>query len=625
MVRRLTAIMAVDMVGSSRLMEADEVGTLTAFKDHRERLVEPAISRHHGRTVKLTGDGALVEFASVVEAVTCALAIQDGMAGRNEDIPEDRRIVFRIGVHLGDVMAEEEDIYGDGVNVAARLEALAEPGGICISQQALDQVETKLDLAFDDMGEQRLKNIGRPVRAYAVRHEGAGRPKIPAPRRKFAITGLIGAVAVGILVAVGVVYYFLQPEPDRGPEPGPLAIAPLAGKPSMAVLPFENLSGDPDQEYFADGMTEDLITDLSKISNLEVLPRGETTGFKGLEMDVREVGEMLSVRYVIQGSVRKAGEQVRINAKLIDASTGVQLWADRYDGALGDIFGLQDRVLAQIVDTLALRLSEEERKRLAFHGTKSVAAHDLYMQGLFQESTFTLEGDMEAVQLYEQALAIDPSYALPYTRISNILQLHTDNGWSQDMQADLAKAVELAEKAAGLDPQNPYIHWSLSRAFSRLMTPEALQQSISAMEQAIELDQDFADAYAWRTVLYISDGRAEDGLRSVETAMRLNPRYPFWYLFMRGMTRYVVEDYETAIADFEVAAERSPTAPFVRWWLAAAYAQAGRLEDAEWQVDELQGMGFDGTIATVIDSGPIQDLGYVALIREGLRKAGLPE
>jgi TolB-like protein/Flp pilus assembly protein TadD len=424
------------------------------------------------------------------------------------------------------------------------------------------------------------------------------------------------AVAIVVLLAIGggLTMWFASRD-----------VTPLPGKPSIAIIPFSNLSDDPKQEYFADGMTEDLITDLSKISNLTVISRSETAAYKGRKPNVEEVAKALNVGYVIQGSVRKAGDQVRINAQLIDAATGIQLWGERYNGRLDDIFGFQDQVLTKIVDSLALELIGEERTRLVDKGTDNTAAHDLYLQGLFEESAFTREGNLEAVRLYEKALSMDRDYALPYTRISNILQLNADNGWSSDIQADLKTAVQLAEKAAALDPQNPYIHWSLSRAAARFMTPEALTRSIAAMERAIELDPDYADAHAWLAILYVANGRADDGLRSVETAMQLNPRYPFWYLFMRGITRYVVEDYDSAIADFEAAAERSPTAPFVRWWLAAAYAQAGQIEDAEWQVDELQLLGFDGTIATVVDTGPIQDPGYLALFKKGLSKAGIPD
>jgi TolB-like protein/class 3 adenylate cyclase len=626
MTRRLAAILAADVVGYSRLMEADEVGTLAALKAHREQLIDPMISEHDGRIVKLTGDGVLVEFGSVVNAVTCALAIQNGMDARNEDVTADRRLVLRIGVHLGDVMIEGDDLYGDGVNVAARLEGLAEPGGICISQQAVDQVETKLDLACEDMGAQQVKNITRPIHAWRVRSEGAARPRPATKRRKVGGAGLIGSAVVVILVAVGAIVVLWQPpKPDSEPVAGSGTTAPLPDKPSIAVLPFENISDDPEQEYFADGMTEDLITDLSKISNLTVISRTSTSGYKGRKIDIREVGEALNIRYVIEGSVRKAGEQVRINAQLIDATSGGHLWAERYDGDLADIFALQDQVLEKIVGSLALRLSENERKRLAAKGTDSIAAHDLYLRGLFQESAFTREGNREAMRLYEQALSIDPDYALPYARMANILELSARNGWSNDIQADLTKAVDLAEKAVAIDPQDPNLHWSLGRATARLRMPGALKRGIEALQQAIELDPDFADAHAYLAILHNGDGRAEDGLRSVETAMRLNPRYPFWYLVMRGSAHFCLEDYPSAIADFETAAERNPRAPFVRWFFAASLAQAGQMEDAEWQVDELYLLGFEGNISTIVETQPIQDPECVKRYKEGLRKAGIPE
>lgn len=621
MSRRLAAILAADVVGYSRLMEADEVGTLAALRSHREDLIDPLISEYDGRLVKLMGDGALVEFGSVVDAVACARAIQDGMVRRNDDVAEDRRIAFRIGIHLGDVIVEGDDLYGDGVNIAARLEGLAEPGGICISRQAYDQVENKLNLSCRDLGSQHVKNIARSVHAYRVAPGTAARVA-PVPHRSRR-TMRVAALAVLAIAVLGTAAVWWQPW--RSEMAVPETALPTSDRPSIAVLPFVNISDDAEQEYFSDGMTEDLITDLSKISSLAVFPRTETEAYKGRAVDVREVGKALDVRYVIAGSVRKAGEQVRINAQLIDTGTGVQLWGERYDAALDEIFSLQDRVLEKIVGALALRLSEQERQRLAFHGTDSVAAHDLYLRGLYQESAFTRDGNREAMRLYEQALSIDPDYPLPYTRMANILELSARNGWSNDIRADLNRAVELAEKAIVLDPQNPRTHWSLGRAVARLGSPQTLSQGTKAMQRAIELDPDFADAYAFLAVLYIADGRAEDGLRSVESAIRLNPRYPFWYLFVRGMTRYVVEDYESAIADFEAAAERSPTAQFVRWWLAAAYAQTGRTEDAQWQVDELYMMGFDGTIATIMDTQPIQDPAYLAVYREGLRKAGIPE
>jgi TolB-like protein/class 3 adenylate cyclase/lipoprotein NlpI len=627
MERRLAAVLAADMVGYSRLMAADEAGTLIRQNAHRKELIDPKIAEYGGRVVKSTGDGVLVEFPSVVDALSCAVTIQLAMPEREAASPEETRIAYRIGINLGDIIIEDDDIYGDGVNVAARLEALAEPGGIRVSRTVVDHVRGKVSSDFEDQGKQQVKNIPEPVHVFGVlmQPEAAGNVAAETSRKVWWWRPAAGvAVAVLAIAAIGLMVW--QPwVPDVQPASAPGVTAPAADRPSIAVLPFDNISGDPEQEYFADGMTEDLITDLSKISDLTVISRTSTSGYKGGKIDIRKVGEALNVRYVIEGSVRKAGEQVRINAQLIDATTGGHLWAERYDGDLNDIFGLQDQVLEQIVGSLALKLSGEERRRLADKGTDSIAAHDLYLRGLFQESAFTRKGYQEARRFYDQALAIDPGYAMAYARIANILELSARNGWSNDVQADFAKALELSEKAVALDPQNPNLHWSLSRSISRLGTPEALERSIKSMERAIELDADFADAYAYLAVLYAGDGRAGDGLRSVETAMRLNPRFPFWYLFMRGMAHFCLKDYRLAIADFEVAAERNPTAQFVRWFLASTLTKAGQIEDAEWQVEELYLLGFEGNISTIVETQPIQDPECKERYTDGLRKAGIPE
>jgi len=638
MERKLAAILAADLVGYSRLIREDEAGTLAALMSHLHELIEPKVAERNGRIVKLMGDGLLAEFPSAVEAVRCAVEIQHLIGAGTAEVPEDKQAVYRIGINIGDIVVEGDDIYGDGVNVAARLEGLAEPGGICIARNVVDHVRGKLNLTIEHLGEREVKNIAEPVTVYrVVLDEKAATLVTPIIRKSnkptFRHWGIATAVA-GVLVAAAGGALWWQPwKAGLAPvsEASTLALTTpptprlQAAKPSLAVLPFANMSNESTQEYFADGMTEDLITDLSKISNLTVMSRTSTSGYKGRQIDIREVGKSLGVRYVIEGSVRKVGDQVRINAQLIDATTGGHIWAERYDGPLDDIFGLQDQVLKKIVASLALRLSESEREHLAFHGTRSVAAHDLYLRGLFEESTFTREGFKEATGLYEQALSMDPDYALPYARMANILELSARNGWSNDVPTDLKKAVELAEKAVALDPLNPSLYWSLGRATARLKTPEALKRGIEALQRAIELDPDFADAYAYLAILYVAAGRAEDGLRSVETAMRLNPRYPFWYLDMRGTTRYVLEDYDSAIADFEAAVKKNPTALFLRWMLAASYAQAGQLEDAEWQAEELQMLGFEGTLAMIVETTPIQDPGYLSLYEEGLRKAGIPE
>lgn len=624
--RRLATILAADIVAYSRLMEGDEVGTLAALKSHREELIEPAVSAHGGRIVKLTGDGMLAEFDSAVEAVACALAIQDGMARRNSGLAESRHIVFRIGLHLGDVLVEGDDLYGDGINVAARLEGLAEPGGICLSQQALDQVETKLDLAYEDMGEQRLKNIARPVRVWRVWRNEAPPPRMGAQRRKPAMRWL-AATALAALAAAAGTFFWLSgrvPNSAENQPAGPICALedtlPPTQRPAVAVLPFENLSGDPAQDYFGRGIAEDLVTDLSKLCGLSVIPSEESFPYAGKSLP--DLASELGARYVVNGSLRRGGGKVRINARLIALPDGGQIWADRYDRDIENLFSVLDDVLEKIVGELKLTVTENERRLIAAGGTDSVAAHDLYLQARRQESMFSCDGHRAAKQLYEQALSIDPGYALAYARIANIHELNLRMGCSP---ANLDKAIELHQKAAKLDPQNPRIWWGLGRALARLRTPETLKKGIGTLHYAIELDPYFADAYAYLGILYTADGHAEDGLRSVETAMRLNPRYPFWYLFMRGAAGFCLSDYDSAIADFEASRDRNPNAAFVRWLLAASYAQAGRPGDAEWEVEELGMAGFDGTISAIIETQPIQDAACLARYREGLRIAGLPE
>jgi len=614
--KRLAAILAADMAGYTALMEKDSDGTVAAWQAIREEIIEPTIAEHSGRIFKHTGDGFLAEFATVQQAVACAIAIQEGL--------RSNPLEFRMGVSLGDIIDDGEDIYGEGVNIAARIEALARSRGICISHSVHEQVRHRLGYRFEDMGEVAVKNVSEPIHVVRVLTGGEPAPtpsrRLPAKRWAAAVALLLAAVAGG---AAGWWWWILPPDPR------PAAVTDPAGarsqKASIAVLPFLNISGDAKQEYFSDGMTEDLITDLSKVSGLSVISRTSTAGYKGRKIDIREIGKALNVRYVLEGSVRRAGERVRINAQLIDAATGGHLWAERYDGAFKDIFSLQDRVLERIVGSLAIRLSERERQRVAAKGTDSVAAHDLYLRGLFEESKFTREANAEATRLYEQALSIDPNYPLPYARLSNILQYVSRSGWSDDVDSDLRKAVELAEKAVALDEQNPGLHWVLGRALARIHKPGMLKRGIESMKRAIELDPGFSDAYAFLGQLYAGDGRPEDGLRSVETAMRMNSRYPFWYLFVRGSNHLVAEDYEKAIADLERAMSRSPTAQFVRWVLAFAYVEAGRQEDAEWQIDELKSMGFTGNIRTITESQPLQHPPFLKRYRAGLRKAGIPE
>ena len=402
--RRLTAILVADIAGYSRLMGRDEEGTLAQLKVLRKSLVDPKIEQHRGRIVKTTGDGALVEFASAVDAVRCAVDIQRAMAERNADIPSDSRIEFRIGINVGDIILDEGDIYGDGVNIAARVETLAQPGAVCLSDAAYQQIKGKLALDITDMGEQPLKNIAHPVRVYGVRHETvSARPALTLP-----------------------------------------------DKPSIAVLPFQNMSGDPEQEYFADGMVEDIITALSRMRWLFVIARNSTFTYKGKAVDVKQVGRELGVRYVLEGSVRKAANRVRITGQLIDAGTGAHLWADRFDGALEDIFDLQDQVTTSVVSAIAPKLEQAEVERAKRKPTESLDAYDYFLRGTESLYVQTRESTIEALPLFHKAIELDPDFSSAYAMAAFCYTQRKSGGWVTDRAQETAEAARLAWKAVEL-------------------------------------------------------------------------------------------------------------------------------------------------------------------------------
>jgi TolB-like protein/class 3 adenylate cyclase len=423
--RKLAAILAADVVGYSRLMGEDETGTLTALKGLRSELIDPIIAEHKGRIVKLMGDGALVEFASVVDAVECAVSIQRNMVGRTADIPDSKRITFRIGVNVGDVIIDGDDIYGDGINVAARLEGIADPGGVCISGTVFDQIRNKVDLSFEDLGPQEVKNIAEPIRAYRVQMNSKHPMTAPPGETQRSRWGLVGGgVAIAAVLVASGLYAWLG---ERVSDPQGTATlsnpadtatvksrdeqaVPVPTKPSIAVLAFDNLSGDPEQEYFADGMAEDIITGLSKLSALFVVARNSSFQYKNQTVDAKQVGRELGVHYLLEGSVQRAGNQVRINAKLIDTRTGGNLWAERYDGQLDDVFALQDKVTGQIVGALSLNLNAEDKAQLADHGTTNIEAHDAFLRGRSFAANLTAEGAKQAILHYQRALELDPNY-----------------------------------------------------------------------------------------------------------------------------------------------------------------------------------------------------------------------
>ena len=622
--RRLAAILSADVVGYSRLMGADEPGTLERLKAHRRELIEPKIAAHHGRTVKLMGDGALVQFGSVVDAVQCAAEIQREMTLRNADVPEERRIEFRVGINLGDVIVEGDDIYGDGVNVAARLEALAEPGGICISDVVYRSVQGKVDLGFDDLGEQRVKNIAEPVRAYRVRVGPDGADVTAKPRRptrRWWATGL--AAALVLLLGAGVAGWRL----DLGPALQERAFAkevalPLPDKPSIAVLPFNNLSADPAQDYFSDGITESVITDLSQVSGLFVIARNTAFTYKGRPVNVPEIGRDRGVRYVLEGSVQRAADRVRITAQLIDAATGFHVWADRYDRELEDVFALQDEVTGRIVSALEVELTEGERDSLQQRYTDSVEAYDLFLRGLENYWQFSSSSTAQARAFFEQAIALDPDFALAYANLAMTYSGLGGNLTAIDDAALQGRAFALARRAVELDDSLPQVHLILANVYQQRREHA---RAIESVERAIALDPNYADAYASRADILNTMGEPVAAVESLEQAVRLNPRFSFAYLNVKGEANFLLGRYQEAIEAFQEALERNPNNPSARLFLAGSYAEVGQMADAEWQVAEVlvadPGMSL-GRVRTML---PYENPADLERLLENLRRAGLPE
>jgi TolB-like protein len=536
--RRLAAILAADVVGYSRLMGEDETGTLTALKRHLAELIDPTISEHRGRIVKLMGDGVLAEFASVVNAVECAVGIQRGMAERNADTPDNRRITFRIGVNLGDIIIDGDDIYGDGVNLAARLEGEADPGGICLSEDAYRQVLGKIDIAFEDLGERALKNIAVPVRTYRVSLGGA-------------------------------------PSEPSSPSTADL---PLPDKPSIAVLPFDNMSGDPEQEYFADGIAEDLITDLSKISGLFVVARNSSSAYKGQAMDLRVVASELGVRNVLEGSVRKSGQRVRVNAQLIEAATGGHLWADRYDGSVDDVFELQDEICAKVVGALSVRLTSSETDNLRTVHTSNLDAYELFVRARATPYPPVPDRIESARKMFAQVIELDGQFAGGYAGVSIMMSAHAM--WTHDDPTEIVEqAFAMAQKAISVDET---FGWSYTALGLALMHRHQYADAIDAAHKAITHQPNDADAHVYLGLILGLDGQYAAAIDATNQAIRLNPLFfngP--YLNVRGQTQLLAQDYDAAIETFRENIERKgPVGPPALCWGAAAYAALGAERDA---------------------------------------------
>jgi len=587
--RKLAAILAADVVGFSRLAGADEDRTLARLRALLSDLVDPTIAVHNGRVVKRTGDGVLVEFRSVVDAVRCGIEIQNLMVERNAGLSPERRIEFRIGVHLGDVVEESDgDLMGDGVNIAARLEGVAQPGAICLSEDAYRQVRSRLELAISDLGETRLKNIAEPMHIYSLQVGGATAAKATA---------------------------------STGTAPG----LSLPDKPSIAVLPFQNMSGDPEQEYFADGTVEDIITALSHFRQLFVIARNSSFVYKGRAVDVKQVSRDLGVRYLLEGSVRKAANRIRITAQLIDAQTGVHLWAQRFDGGLEDIFDLQDQVTVRVVGEIAPKLEQAEIERSKRKPTDSLDAYDYYLRGREKLNRGTREATDEALSQFYEALQIDPDFASAHAMAAWCHFWRKVNGWMGDRVQEIAEGARLARRAVELGQDDAVALTRSGHALGHLAAD--LDGGIALIDKALLINPNLAAAWFLGGFLRLWNGDPDGATAYFERAMRLSPLDPEMYRMQAGMAmaHLFAGRLNTASSLAETVFRHLPSFLMPVGVMAASHALAGRQDEAERAMTRLRELDPTLRISSLADWLSIRRPKDLATLADGLRKAGLPD
>jgi adenylate cyclase len=579
MEHRLAAVLAADMVGYSRLMEADERGTLARLRTHRIELIDPAIAKNQGRIIKTTGDGMLVEFQSVADAVKCAVEVQERMRRRNSDVADDRRIEFRIGINLGDIIFEDGDIFGDGVNIAARVEQLAEVGGICVTAAVHDQVEGRVDVAFEDLGEKLLKNIRRPVRLYRV---AAQSPE-------------------------------LKPVPAKGQLAGAVV------KPTVAVLPFANMSGDPEQEFFVDGLTEDILTELSRRRELFVISRTSTFVYKGQAANLREVAQKLGARYLVEGSVRKAGDRLRVTVQLIDTASDAHIWAERYDRKLDDIFSIQDEITAAIVATLPGRLEAAQHDQLARIKPSNLAAYECVLAAKVLHHRSTRDDNVEALKLIDRALKLDPDYAHAHAWRGCILGQAWGYGWCRDKDATFNEVAFELDKAMALDDNDADVHRILAAV--AIMRSD-MNRARYHQDRALTLNPNYDLVVVQMGELFTWLGRAEEGIEWIRKAMRLNPHHPARFWSHLGKAHFVGRQYAQAIEAFM---HLSTMDAQQHAFLAACYGWLGDRTAATAHVMRLRELDPELDLQKFLATMHYANEADLQHLREGLVKAGMSE
>jgi adenylate cyclase len=586
--RRLAAILAADVVSYSRLMGADEIGTLRALQTRRRELIDPTIAAHQGRIVKTTGDGLLVEFPSAVEAVACAISIQQGIALRNEGVAEDERLVFRIGINVGDIISEAGDIFGDGVNVAARLESLCEAGGLCISRAVRDQVRDKLPVAFDDLGEQQVKNIVRPVRAFGLTAEAiAATPELapqtlkpPAKRRGPWVIAVLAAATL----SAGSAAWWMVRAPPLVPQPSkPTATASVpvgAGRASIAVLPLEAIGAESGSDYFADGLTEDIIAALGRFRDLTVMSLGSVFAYKGKHPPPAEVGRDLKVRYVVEGFIRRGPERIRVSVSLTDTNQGNVLWSEKHEAEPKDIFAVQDQITRRISGALALRVTSLELARSAAKPPSNLEAYDLVLRGRELLSRLTRSANAQARDLFERATALDPGYVPAYVGLGQVNMRASNLGWTQDPGEALERAERLAQKAIALDDLSSSAHALLGDVAVRFGDYD---RALEELKRAIDLNGSDAESYGHLITVLLYRGDTAGAIAAGELLAQFQPEIPDGNAFDLGMAYVLADRGADAVRILERVVDRSPGDAYASVMLAAAYATVGRQEDAERQ------------------------------------------
>lgn len=615
--RRMAAMLAADAVGFSRLMSEREEDTLNILHTCLNTF-RATISAHGGRVFGGAGDSIIAEFPSAVEAVRCAIEVQQALATRNAEVPDGARMQFRIGISVGDVIIEDDNLMGDSVNVTSRIEGLAEPGGISISGYVYDQVRNKIEASFQDMGKQALKNIPEPIQIYKVVTNstasiGQSRPwhafPIISPRRGWMLAGSLAVLLASTAIWLGITTFG-----EHAPQ--------QAENPSILVLPFVNRSDDPGQEYFVDGISEDIITDLSRLSNLTVIAWNTSSNYKGKTVQRQTIGKELGVGYILDGSIRKAGNQLRITAELVDTSNGKQVWAERYDRQVADVFALQDDVRKKIVQAMAVTLTIAEKGQQNRPATNNIAAYELFLQGQRYYAQRTKETNKLAREAYRRAIELDPSYARAYGGMALTHIVDFRSGWTDAPNETSDRALALAQQAVTLGDDIPQTHWVLGFIY---MVRKDYEKAEKEVTKAINLAPNYADGYGLLALIKNVLGRPKEALELINKGMRLNPYYSWDYPYNIGRAYYVLGRQKEAVAALEAAHARNENAMPANLFLAASYIRAGRITDAEWIVEQVKMLSPETTISQVEKAGDFADSELRNAFLADLRKAGLPD